>query len=420
MELDLQAILILDHAGLPLFFSKMGPRATNVEPSLIAGYLQAITSFGNEIFSKNGDQNTLVLDYGHHKICLEKGFNVSAVILTKIVTNETKNILHSILERFENRFCTTCFSGENLCVSCPKITREGTKFFDSFHYDLVSDPRILGWCLNWVPYFRNDSEFEGKIDISELIDGHSSLEVIFSKSLEKLKLAYTIFQAYNNGFLSFKNILRDNDIFILKDGLLLNQLLGEKPNQVNNQKEVNKFPILSDVLDENPPYRLIKRIFGKYIDIESILIKLIDHGAVLIAQSEHRKLILALTLVERCLLALQRQNNNYKEILNEILMEKDDAKLYLNIRRKSNGGIPTLNPIRMIINGLSVPEILYESERWSELAEAIVIKGSQYSKHRFIEQIVKEVEFLVESPFQPNDLQHVQKFSLTLEKAFMY
>jgi len=421
MPIPLQAVIIMDHSGLPLFFSKIDPRATNIDPALISGFLQAFTAFGDELFTNEINQEIMVLDYGFRKVCLAYGKHVSAVILTKEFTEEIRNILLTILSKFEETFCSSCLSSQDPCNNCLVLSDRGADYFSGFHNKLVSDPLFRGWQNQWVPYIVDSkvySEFKPKSNLLDMIDGNISIEEILEKTNQNQDIIIDLFLAYNHGFINFKNILQDDDFFILTNERELQKYI-ELQLKISQDKLGYFYSTLKNQLNGKTSLSEIKKTLDTNIEIDKMIEELINKGAIILSQPGHRRLALALDVVEICLKHLDKRCKGSRKIIQEVLSDFKDPKLSLNLCWNEKDQIPTLASLYTILQDVSYYDITKTVQRWFDFAQALMKKGSKCGKKRFLEDVIEDINDKLSVSYRAKDLEGIEGFLYKLEHFYV-
>jgi hypothetical protein len=59
---NIQALLIKERGGIPLFFMKLDPKAQDLDPMLVSGFFTAIQTFSKEAIER--DSSMFQVDYG--------------------------------------------------------------------------------------------------------------------------------------------------------------------------------------------------------------------------------------------------------------------------------------------------------------------------------------------------------------------
>lgn len=212
MTLGIQALIILDHSGIPLFYTKTDPKSLDIDLPLVTSFLQATIAFDNEVFESKNRQQTVILNYGYSKIYVETGEFIDVVLIVKSVTEETKDILKGILKIFQDKFCINCYANDrDRCLSCTVFSQIKSPYSDEFYHELSHFPRMLGWHPDLVPFLKESKiesiNFNPQTDVLELIDGVLTLEDLLLVYYKNDHVVYDLLLAYNNDIIGFKRIL---------------------------------------------------------------------------------------------------------------------------------------------------------------------------------------------------------------------
>lgn len=211
MTLGIQALIILDHSGIPLFYTKTDPKSSNIDLPLITSFLQATTAFDNEVFVSKNRQQTVILNYGYSKVCVETGEFIDVVLIVNSFTKEIKSVLKGILKIFQDKFCINCYANDrDSCLSCTVFSQIKSPYFDDFYHELSHFPRMLGWEPDLVPYIIESKiesiDFNPQTDVLELIDGVLTLGDLLLVYYKNDHVVYDLLLAYNNDIIGFKRI----------------------------------------------------------------------------------------------------------------------------------------------------------------------------------------------------------------------
>ena len=200
---NIQAILIMERGGIPLFFMKIDPRAQDLDPMLVSGFFTAIQTFSKEVVDRSSSR--FQVDYGARLFTVLSGNSTDLVAVSMGECDEEVVLtLTSLLEEFET-------------IWIKDLTREdmdtidvNTEFIDFREGILqnLSFRQILG---SWIPFFVGTSTTSSKTKDSivvPFIDGSRNVDEIVSESgLNRDDVTMEITRLWALGALQFRNLI---------------------------------------------------------------------------------------------------------------------------------------------------------------------------------------------------------------------
>ncbi|MFW9833005.1 MAG: hypothetical protein ACFFEK_03335 [Candidatus Thorarchaeota archaeon] len=207
---NVQAILIMEHGGIPLFFMKIDPRAQDLDPMLVSGFFTAIQTFSKEVVSQSTSR--FQVDYGARLFTVLSGESTDLVAVSLgECEEEVIQTLVSLREEFETVWIKD-LSREEL------DTLDINSGFLDFREGILQNlsfKQILG---SWIPFFVGTSTSSDRTKDSivvPFIDGSRNVdEIIIESGLSREDVTIEITRLWALGALQFRSILAADDVVI--------------------------------------------------------------------------------------------------------------------------------------------------------------------------------------------------------------
>ncbi|NWF95204.1 MAG: hypothetical protein HXY34_03595 [Candidatus Thorarchaeota archaeon] len=207
---SIQAILIMERGGIPLFFLKLDPRAQDLDPLLVSGFFSAMQLFSKEVI--DGVTPVFQVDYGARLFTVISGESTDLVAISEGRWEEgTSGLLLSLLQEFEQVWFKNLTHQEKDHLNINTC-------FPSFRESVIHMLEVRNISETWVPFIREERGRE--IDSSmlptlDLIDGNRTVEVIAQEStqsrdevISRLTLLWAL------GTIDFRNVLNPDDVVV--------------------------------------------------------------------------------------------------------------------------------------------------------------------------------------------------------------
>lgn len=207
---NIQAILIMERGGIPLFFMKIDPRARDLDPMLVSGFFTAIQTFSKEIVDRRSSR--FQVDYGARLFTVLSGNSTDLVAVSMGECEEEVVLtLTSLLEEFETLWISDLTREE---MDTLDINTEFVEFRENILQSL-SFKQILG---SWIPFFVGtsvSSERSKDSIVVPFIDGSRNIDEIINESgLNREDVTLEITRLWALGGLQFRSILAMNDVVV--------------------------------------------------------------------------------------------------------------------------------------------------------------------------------------------------------------
>jgi len=317
---NIQALLIKERGGIPLFFMKLDPKAQDLDPMLVSGFFTAIQSFSKEVIEK--DSSTFQVDYGARLYTVISGEVTDFVIVSLGEwDDEVTPVLKSLLEEFEGIWIKDLSTEEKDSL---KIDVE----FPDFREGIVENLSFRKLSGNWVPFMIETGVKRGKksgIKVIPYINGINTVDEITRMSeIGTNEIVAEITKLWALGRIKFGSILNRTDI-IASTSKIDRLLQLSSPQRVELQRRnpevITLLPRLSMMFDGR---RSVGAIIGGLSEefedtqVMKVIDILLETGAIVALSPEKRRVLL---LQEALELAIR---------VAEKIYGPEAAKLFLN------------------------------------------------------------------------------------------
>ena len=175
---NIQAILLMDKGGIPLFFMKLDPKVLDIDPMLVSGFFIAIQSFSREVIEKGASQ--FQVDYGARLFTITSGKKADLLVVSLGKLQERFGpAMTSMLKEFESKW----LRGKTVeKIDSMDIHTCFPKFRESIIHRLTAG-RVS---ISWIPFLVSSDDGESpelRSPILSHIDGVRTLELILRDSL---------------------------------------------------------------------------------------------------------------------------------------------------------------------------------------------------------------------------------------------
>lgn len=207
---NIQAILIMERGGIPLFYMSLDPRAQDLDPMLVSGFFTAIQTFSKEVVDRGSSR--FQVDYGARLFTVLSGTASDLVAVSMgECDEEVVQTLTSLLEEFESIWLKDLTREEMDTVD---INTGFVEFREGILQNLAFR-QILG---SWIPFFVGTSASSAKTEDSivvPFIDGSRTIEEIIAESgLNREDVTMEITRLWGLSAIQFRSILAADDVVI--------------------------------------------------------------------------------------------------------------------------------------------------------------------------------------------------------------
>jgi hypothetical protein len=291
---NIQALLIKERGGIPLFFMKLDPKAQDLDPMLVSGFFTAIQSFSKEVIER--DSSMFQVDYGARLYTVISGEVTDFVIVSLGEwDDEVTPVLKSLLEEFEGIWIKDLSTKEKDSI---QIDTE----FPDFREGIVENLSFRKLSGNWVPIIVEAGGKRGKKSGNKVlpyIDGINTVDEITRMSeIGTDEVVAEITRLWALGRIRFGSVLNRNDI-IASTSKIDRLLQLSSPQRIELQRRspevIALLPRLSMMFDGRRSVgAIIDGLSEEYADnqVMEVIDTLIETGAIVALSPEKRRVLL--------------------------------------------------------------------------------------------------------------------------------
>lgn len=297
---NIQALLIMERGGIPLFFMKLDPKAQDLDPILVSGFFTAIQSFSKEVIEK--DSSMFQVNYGARLFTVFSG-NITDFVVVSIGDwdDEVTSILKSLHDEFESIWIKDLSRSEKDSL---KINTE----FPDFREGIVQNLSFRKLSMSWVPFEVGSEEIGLRSStgyVTPYIDGKRTIaEIIEASNVTADEVLAEITRYWALGRVKFSSILNKEDIVssTSKIDRLLQLSSPQRTEFARRNPEVIKLlPRLSVLFDGRRTVgAIIENLSDEYLEnqVMDAIDTLLENGAIVVLSPEKRRLLLVKEALE--------------------------------------------------------------------------------------------------------------------------
>ena len=413
---NIQAILIKEKGGIPLFFMKLDPKAQDLDPMLVSGFFTAIQSFSQEVIEK--DSSMFQVNYGARLFTVMTGRTTDLVVVSiGDWVDDATSVIHSLHEEFE----TVWLKGMSQ-KKRDKLKVESA--FPEFREGVIQNLSFRRLSGSWVPFrVATEAEAPGFESVLEsYIDGIRTIDDISKESgMRRADVIGEINRLWAHGAIKFGSTLGMGDIVLsgskmdrlMQSGSPLRTELGRK-----DPDALALLPALTALFDGRRTVgAIIEALSANHAEskILQTLDSLLETGAISVLSPEKRRILLIKEAFE---LAMK---------VCEVIYSPEDALDYL---RKSLENIETPEVTGVIrIAGVSwaidYDSRLYESldpkmmmdlyAEWMKLLAQFTAALDKVKMPKYAEALTTAYQSYLLARYSKDDLQGFEEYSFWLE-----
>ncbi|MBD3408451.1 MAG: hypothetical protein GF411_20175 [Candidatus Lokiarchaeota archaeon] len=287
---NIQAILITDKGGVPLFFMKLDPKAVDIDPYLVSGFFAALSDFSDEVIEEQSQ--IFQIDYGARLFTVlpSEESNLIAVSINEWQPEVTP-ILKTLIIEFEHSWLNEIQQDEN--ESEQLVSR-----IPGFRESIVQKLAFQHISAKWIPFLETSSSPEKLGPIGSFIDGKTTIEKIIARSgLPSEQVLDEVARLWSMKSIRFRNMLDEADIVVETSNMrkLLQYSSPERDELENKDPElVALIPRLASLIDGKTSVGNIINQIVKHHDKQTIhraLDYLLDVGAIEALSPEKRRIL---------------------------------------------------------------------------------------------------------------------------------
>ncbi|MHA1958942.1 MAG: hypothetical protein ACW99U_01845 [Candidatus Thorarchaeota archaeon] len=414
---NVQAILIMEKGGIPLFFMKLDPKAIDLDPMLVSGFFTALKTFSAEVIDKSAAQ--FQVDYGARLFTIFSGEEADLVTVTMGKWNDKLSpILSSLLTDFE-KDCLGEISRDAL------DTLDIYSEFERFREDLIGRLSFKDLSEDWVPLMVSipDTEsFASSSPIFPFIDGMRTIgEIRTACGMSRETVLQEISRLWAQRAVKFHNMLDTSDIVMTTsrmDHLLQSGSEEWALLQKHSPAILAVLPRFSGLMDGRRAIGEILKVLEGQVEEKDLFVALdylLDNEAIEPLSPERRRVLLVKEALEISIKtaegvysgasaskALQKAmaGSTAPEVVGELRLDDEQWKVEYDSR---------------IYEGMDPRRLMDIYAEWIKILAQFTSNLDQKKRKVFIESLTNGyLEYLFRW-YTPDDFRGFEEFSFWLE-----
>lgn len=416
-QMGIQAILIMNQAGLPLLFQKLDPKRSDIDPSLLSAFLTALKSFSLDLFEK--EEGDFQVNYGKRLISLFTGQKtIFAIIHTVKSDDDLAQIINHILKEFENQYLS------EIDIDDPGDLRQYQPFRERIAEEIgLSDPS-----LNWTPFLVKKPDAKSCEDNFTLqyINGEKTIqEIITASGKTKEEVLSALSKIWALGVLQFKDILDKKDVIIpTKNISAYLQSSSEEWQKLSDEfpKNAHMIPYIIRHLDGKTPVGTVLQQFMRegVEKVYDLLDYLFREGAVSILSPEKRRILMAKEILQKSLeIATQIYSkrealDTLKKTLQQFRKPEIISQIKVTLEKWD------IDYSFLVYEGLSPEKVLELYETWLDLLRKFISSLGERNRRKYLETLTAKLDFDFFKKYRSEDMDGLEEFAFWLEQYFNY
>lgn len=416
IDIGLEALLIMDKAGIPLLFQKLDPKRTDIEPILLSGFLTAVKAFSIEIIDDT--ITDFHVDYGKRLITILSGHKiVFAAIHSHKSTERIIPVLAPLLKEFESQNYKENHIGESGPL----------EKYEPFRERIATVMGINNPSLDWIPFYTEIDEAKVTDDskIKNFIDNHYSIKDIVNHcNLSESEVLNEISKLWAIGAIRFRNILTQRDI-VISTSKIASYL---QPSTIEWKELYKEFPNLINMIPHILNHLDGQTTVGHIIDdldtegIENVywlMDYLYINDALSMLSPEKRRILMAKEILQKSLeiaadiYSVEETIWHLKSVLNEIRSPEIISQIRL---LKENWSI---DYSFLVYEGLSPEKVLQLYDIWLEILRMFIFSLDEKKRKKYIEYLTEMLDFDFFEKYRSEDMDGFEEFAFWLELIFI-
>ncbi|HUT80223.1 MAG TPA: hypothetical protein VMZ29_03395 [Candidatus Bathyarchaeia archaeon] len=415
LDVGIEALLIMDKAGIPLLFQKFNPKRADIEPILLSGFLTAVKAFST-ILIEESDKD-FHLDYGKRVITILSGAQVIFVAIhNDKEINRISPILFPLIKEFENDYYKNTLPGDSGPI----------EEYYPFKERIAETLGLTNPSLEWIPLVLEDHDHNLILTSSlapYLVKNYTIKTIIEKSNLTKNQVLKELSRLWAYGQINFRNVITREDIIIPTSKI--SSFL--QPSSLNWKLLSKEFPNIINIL----PY-IVSHIDGRTSlgtvienyanESPEIIYWLMDYlyiqDAITILTPEKRRVLMAKEILEK---SLEISDEIYSKkvtitILKSVLQELNVPEVISQIRATDHEWQLDYN--FMIYERLSPEKVLTLYEYWLEVLRLFIFTLPEKKRKKYIEKLTEELDYDYFVKYIDEDLEGFEEFAFWLEIVF--
>ncbi|MGY5862420.1 MAG: hypothetical protein RTU09_08635 [Candidatus Thorarchaeota archaeon] len=414
---NIQALLLMDKGGIPLFFMKLDPKALDIDPMLVSGFFTAIQSFSREVIEKGASQ--FQVDYGARLFTITAGKKADLLVVSLGKLQERFGpLLTSMLKEFEKKWLKGMTSEK---IASMDIHTCFPKFRESIIHQLTSG-RIS---ISWIPFLVTSDDEQSAEVVSPIlshIDGVRTLELIQEQSgFPREEVIEEISRLWVTGTVAFRRILDTRDIIASTSRLdpLLQSSSVEREELTRNHQDVALLlPRLSGMFNGRRTVEEILNALEGQLEREALIDAidtLLDMQAIEPLSPEKRRILLAKEAMDIAIRVAEKvySSGEMATALQSSLAMGSAPEVAGEIRLADNTW--SVEYDSRLLEGLDPRRLMDLYADWMKLLAQFSVALGREKLKEFVEALTQVYEAYLLNRYTAQDLRGFEEFSFWLE-----
>ena len=415
IDVGIEALLIMDKAGIPLLFQKLNPRKEELEPILLSGFLTAVRAFSDSIVDETVEDFNL--DYGKRIITILPGDQIIfAVIHNSEKFDRISQALTPLLKEFE----TVYYKDKTLGDSGP------IEEYEPFRKRIADVMGISDYDLSWIPIVMHEHDHNVIMTspLLHFINNHDSIQEIIEKSKQTQEIVFQeLSKLWAYGQIQFRNVLSKEDIVIStkKISNFLQPACVEWQDLNHTFPSlINRVPFLISYFDGKTTVENIMEEFTSegLENIYWLMDYLYTQGAITILSPEKRRILMAKEILGKSLeisviVYSQKETiETLRSVLQEFKIPEITSQVKISDRHMS------IDYNFLLYDGLSPEKVLKLYDQWLEVLRLFIFSLNEKIRKKYIEILTEELNYEFFEKYHGEDFNGFEEFAFWLEVIF--
>ncbi len=414
---NIQAIMVMDKGGIPLFFMKLDPKVLDIDPMLVSGFFTAIQSFSREVIEKGSSQ--FQVDYGARLFTITSGKKADLLVISLgKLQDRFEPVQISMLNEFESKWLKSVAIAKRDSMD---IHTCFPKFRESIIHRLTSG-RIS---VSWIPFLvSSDDEQSPELTspILSHIDGVRTLELIQEQSgFPREEVIEEISRLWVIGAVAFRRILDTRDIIASTSRLdpLLQSSSPEREELKRDHQDIALLlPRLSGMFDGRRTVEEILNALEGQLEREALvdaIETLLDMQAIEPLSPEKRRILLAKEAMDIAIRVAKKvySSSEMAKALQSSLAMGSAPEVVGEIRLADDTW--SVEYDSRLLEGLDPRRLMDLYADWMKLLAQFSSALGKKKLKRFVEALTQAYEAYLLNRYTAQDLRGLEEFSFWLE-----
>ena len=414
---NIQAIMVMDKGGIPLFFMKLDPKVLDIDPMLVSSFFTAIQSFSKEVIEKDASQ--FQVDYGARLFTITSGKKADLLVISLGKLQERFGpVLISMLKEFESKWLKGVTAAK---IDTMDIHTCFPKFRESIIHRLTSG-RIS---ISWIPFLVSSDDGQSPELASPIlshIDGVRTLELIQEQSgFPREEVIEEISRLWVIGGVAFRRILDTRDIIASTSRLnpLLQSSSPEREELKRDHQDIAVLlPRLSGMFDGRRTVGEILNALEDQLEREALvdaIETLLDMQAIEPLSPEKRRILLVKEAMDIAIRVAEKvySSDEMATALQSSLAMGSAPEVVGEIRLADNTW--SVEYDSRLLEGLDPRRLMDLYADWMKLLAQFSAALGRKKLKKFVEALTQAYEAYLLNRYTAQDLRGFEEFSFWLE-----